>query len=132
MRKFFILFFFCCYLSSLLVFSININNCGGHLSATIFGIPINKQCTCNHESEEHTNTCCADQSFSIKFDQSDKYLHANKTISIANRVIDLDRNFLFNYTFVPPLTCKITATAKVDKPPIPEQYLFLLHQSFRI
>jgi len=132
MKKFFILFFFCFYLSSSLGFSITIHQCGDHAAVSIFGIPLNKQCNCDHESEEHTNACCEDKSISIKFDQSDKYLPSNKSIPINTRVIELDQNFLFNYTVVSPLTCKIIATAKVKKPPILQQYLFLLHQSFRI
>lgn len=60
------------HLFSTVGFSMEIHECGGKKSYSIYGLSLHKHCKCDHESVVHTNSCCEDKKCIVKGEHRDK------------------------------------------------------------
>jgi hypothetical protein len=130
MKKGLIILIFCFYLLSTIGFSMAIHKCGNKVSASIFGLNINKHCNCDHENENHDNDCCNEKNLIVKADKSDKST-AKILIAKFNAA-----KFLFNLpisiTSIVAVNSFTTIVFNAEFPPGHSPPLFLLDRAFLI
>lgn len=49
-----------------------VHECAGEKSYSIFGLSLNSLCECDHDSHKHDDNCCKDKKVQVKADQKEK------------------------------------------------------------
>lgn len=70
--------------------SLEVHECEGEMSYAIFGISLNSFCQCDHESEDHENSCCKSEKTTIEAKHIDKQV--SKVIVANIQMVDFDIN----------------------------------------
>ncbi len=60
------------HLFSTVGFSMEVHECAGEKSYSVFGLSLNSLCECDHESINHDDSCCRDKKIQVKADQKEK------------------------------------------------------------
>ena len=50
----------------------NVHECAGEKSYSVFGLSLTSLCECDHDSHEHDDDCCNDKKIQVKADQKEK------------------------------------------------------------
>ena len=130
MKKSILLLCIVSHLFSTVGFCINVHQCGSHKSYNVFGFSLSETCLCDHQSNDHEDTCCKDKKLVVKAEIKDKILIKSvypKPSFIVNFIpakLWIYRNSNLNFrhcTFV-----------ENDFPPSHPPPLFKLYRVFRI
>lgn len=60
------------HLFSTVGFSMEVHECAGEKSYSIFGLSLTSLCECDHDSHKHDDNCCKDKKIIVKADQKEK------------------------------------------------------------
>ena len=95
MKLFVSIFLIFSHLFSTVGFSMEVHECAGKKSYSIYGISLHNLCGCEHDSKEHSKDCCKDKKTVIKADNKDK--QSNKVIASKNPIepIEISQSIVF-------------------------------------
>ncbi|MBK7763680.1 MAG: hypothetical protein IPI46_09945 [Bacteroidetes bacterium] len=60
------------HLFSTVGFIMEVHECAGEKSYSIFGLSLTSLCECDHDSHKHDDNCCKDKKVQVKADHKDK------------------------------------------------------------
>jgi hypothetical protein len=73
-KKIFALILILSHLFSTVGFSMEVHECDGEKSYSLYGFSLNSFCKCNHESRHHSEGCCKDKKTIVKAEKNDKQI----------------------------------------------------------
>jgi hypothetical protein len=130
MKRILTLTFLCLYLLSLVGLNVNVHHCAGKSSYQFFGINLNNDCDCEHESIKHTSSCCHNEQVVIKGNDT------NQIVSNLNLVKNNWSLILAHFvSFDIKINCSSTFFKRVVKPEYPPRYsspIYILNRVFLI
>lgn len=129
MKKIVVILLIFIHLFSAVGFSMNIHQCGGHKSYTIFGFEVGAICACDHQDHSHSKECCKDKKVEVKA-QKKENIYSKILIIKHFQVLDFARVYNYLHPIVVPVTNTVTLFS--DHPPNHSPPLYLLHSVFRI
>ncbi len=102
MKLFIPIFLILSHLFSTIGFSLEIHECGGHKSYSIYGFSLQKKCQCNHSSKDHTDDCCKDKQAVVKGEHKDKMTNKVFVSKKVNAETEIPNKIVFTPNIVLP------------------------------
>lgn len=131
MKIFISIFLIFSHLFSTVGFSMEIHECGGKKSYSIYGLSLHKLCKCDHESKDHTNSCCEDKTCLVKGEFKDKMTTKVIESKKINTQFDLSAPIIVVSDIVVSNTVNPTIF-RTEFPPGNSPPLYILYRTFLI